>query len=183
MKKTMLILACLSLLFFGCLNDKKGDAGKIIPSPGVEGQKTENIDRFMREGPAFPVGATLAEISKNLGSPLKKTVEERQNVHNKNQTDAIYKLFYGGLYLEVYHVTDLNRDLVLLLEVTGDRYPVALGLGVGAKKEKVRSVLGRPNEEKPEQWRYFASDLVMGAIEFGFQNESVSSIRWYYSVD
>jgi hypothetical protein len=175
----MLLAVCLGLLAISCLNDKKGGTGKTITSAAIEGQKTENIDRFMRQGPAFP----LQEITNNLGTPLKQTVEERQNVHNKNLTDKIYKLFFGGIYLEIYHVTEMNKDIVLLLEVTGDKYPIAFGLGIGAKKNKVRAALGRPNEEKPDSWRYFASDFVMGAFEFAFQNDTVVSIKWYYSVD
>jgi hypothetical protein len=181
MKKTIVLLICLGLAFASCVKDKKGGA-EVSPSVN-EGQNMENIDQFMRQGPLFAIGDSLAEIAKNLGQPLKQTVEERQNIHNKNQTDKIYKLFYGGLYLEIYHVTEMNKDIPMVLEVTGDKYPIAFGLGVGAKRDKVRAVLGRPNDEKPALWRYFASDLVMGAFEFAFQGDSVVSIKWYYSID
>jgi hypothetical protein len=181
MKKIIVILLCLGLT--ACLKDNRGGAGVSSPSPGVEGQNIDNIDRFMRHGPEFQIGDSLAEIRKNLGPPLKQTVVDQQNVHDKNQVDKIYKLFYGGLYLEVYHVTAMDRDLLLLLEVTGDEYTIAFGLGVGAAKAKVRKVLGKPNDEKASLWRYFASDLVMGAFEFGFQGDRVVSIKWYYSID
>ncbi|MBN2351945.1 MAG: hypothetical protein JXD23_05195 [Spirochaetales bacterium] len=180
MKKIFIFLFCLGLL--SCLKDNQG-ANNTSPSPSAEGQNIDNIDQFMRQGPGFPLGDSLAEIRKNLGRPLRETVEDRQNVHDKNQTDQIYKLFYGGLYLEVYHVTEMNRDLILLLEVTGDQYQIAFGLAVGALKAKVRKVLGKPNDEKPTLWRYFASDLIMGAFEFGLQGDRAVSIKWYYSID
>jgi hypothetical protein len=184
MKKTLLIFLCLGLLLPACLKDTKGRAAKMVPSPSaLEGQNLEKIDEFMRHGPAFPVGNSLEEITKNFGTPLKKSVEERRNIHDQSQTDEIQKLFYGGLYFEVYRVKALKKDIILLLEVTGDKYPIAFGLGVGSRKEKVRAALGKPNEEKDDLWRYFASDLVMGSFEFVFQNNAVVSIKWYYSID
>ena len=179
MKKIIVLLLCLALV--SCLKDNR--SGSASPSPTAESQNTGNIDFFMRQGPGFAIGASLAEIEKNLGKPLRQTVEDRQNIHNKNLTDKVYKLFFGGVYLEVYHVTEMDKDLILLLEVTGDKYPVAFGLGVGAKKDRVHAALGRPNDEKPALWRYFASDLVMGAFEFAFQGDRVVSVKWYYSVD
>jgi hypothetical protein len=186
MKKWMVLcFACLFSLT-ACIDDKKTDARDYegIEKPAaIVDQKSEQVDHFMRHGPAFPIGDSLAEIERNLGKPLKKTVIKQQNIHDKTQIDEILKLYYSGLYLEVYHVTEMKKDITLFLEVTGDQYPIAYGLGIGASRQKVRAALGTPNEQRSDLWRYFGSDFVMGTFEFVFHNDRVSAIRWHFTID
>jgi hypothetical protein len=184
MRKLVFLILCILLSVISCVEDKRTTSKKNADlNASAADQKTANIDRFMREGPAFPIGSGLDEIMKNLGEPLKRTVTERQNVHNKTLVDEVYRLYYEGLYLEIYHVTEMKKDILLLLEVTGDKYPLAFGLRVGNAKQKVRDVLGRPNEERAGLWRYHASDFVMGSFEFAFQGDTVVSVKWYYTID
>jgi hypothetical protein len=185
MKKPVLLILCLALLLGSCIEKKNADAGYAgdMQRSAAAGRNMERIDHFMRRGPAFPVGGSLAEIKRNLGKPAKEDVTERRNIHNKALVDEIHKLYYDGLYIEVYHVTEMKKDILLVLEVTGEEYPLAYGLQIGITKKKIRDTLGNPNEERPGLWRYFASDFVMGSFEFGFQNDAAVSIRWYYSID
>ena len=184
MKKPVLLLLCIGLILLSCIDDKKARSNKHLSTKtSAGGQQTKKIDEFMRRGPTFPVGSSLAEIQRNLGQPVKKSVTERQNIHNKTLVDEIHKLYYNGLYIEVYHVTEMKKDILLILEVTVDKFPIILGLNVGSSKQKVRETLGKPNEEKAGLWRYYASDFVMGSFEFGFQNDTVVSIRWHYTID
>lgn len=172
------------MLFSSCIDNKKSSStGRSGTASSAGSRNMERVDEFMRHGPAFPIGSTLVEIKKNFGTPLKQTVVKKQNIHDPSLVDAIYKWYYDGLYLEMYHVTGMNKDILLVLEVTGDQFPITYGLSVGSSKEKVRKALGGPNEEKPALWRYFASDFIMGSFEFAFQNDTVVSIRWHYTID
>jgi len=188
MKKTSLVAALLVCIFFSCPKENQTDeaggedwldgSGDYNTNP-----KREIIDDFMKNGPDFPIGDNLQEIVEHLGEPIKKTVIEKQNIHNPEKTDLIEELYYEGLFLRIYHVTDMNRDIVVTIEVTGDEYDIQHRLVIGSKKEQVLAVLGEPDEEKSNILRYLAGEYVFGAVEFSFRDDILVSITWHYFID
>jgi len=139
--------------------------------------RREKINTFMQEGPGFVIGESLSEIKKYHGEPI------RQNIHNPELTDQIYELYYEGLFLRVYHVSATDKDIIILVEVTSDEYPVMWDLTVGTTKEKVVEAFGEPDETNLDTIRYLAGEFVMGFVEFTFKDGLCSRVAWHYLID
>ena len=145
--------------------------------------RREKINTFMQEGPGFVIGKSLSEIKEHYGEPIRQNIINRQNIHNPEQTDQIYELSYEGLFLRVYHVSAIDKDIIILVEVTSDEYPVTWDLTVGATKEKVVEVFGEPDETNLDTIRYLAGEFVMGFVDFTFKDDLCSRVAWHYLID
>lgn len=187
MKKTVAVFFLCAFLF-SCPKDEKtvSESEQDFPEAVFDeapNEARQKIDQFLRNGLSLAIGDSLAEIEANLGPPLKRNVLDRQNIHDATKTDRLYELFYDGLFLRVYHVTESNRDIVVLIEVTGEKYTIQHDLRVGSAKEKVIAALGHPDEEEPDLLRYFAGEFVYGSVEFFFRDDKLTTISWNFFID
>jgi hypothetical protein len=188
MKKISTFIFLIGLVLFGCRDEKHApqtaqeEAEASITDENATGESLKIAD-FVRNGPAFPVGNTLKAINDNFGEPLKKNIIDKQNIHNPEKIDQIVELFYEGLFLQVYHVTSMDNDIVIAIEITSEKYPVPDGLVIGSSEQKVLEVLGKPTEENGSTYRYFSGELAMGSVEFSFREKVVVSVRWNYFID
>ena len=188
MKRFGMSIVIIGLCFFSCRDEKtvsqKGDEESVESIlNGKSDLESRKIADFVRNGPAFPIGENLQAIIANFGEPLRRNVIEKQNIHNPDKTDKIYELFFEGLFLQVYHVTSMNKDIVITVEVTGEKYPVMDGLAIGSTKDKVLAALGKPVEESGIWIRYFVGEMALGAVEFSFRDNLLVSIKWNYFID
>lgn len=169
-------------LFTGCNdkenNDVSDDNSGVVLERSV--QELEKIDGFVKSGLEFFFGSTRESIENALGTPIKTKYEEHQNRHDPSKTDVIHELYYEGLYFQIYSVTEYNKDILLVVSLSNDAYPVQFGLNINSSRDKVRAVLGKPDTASDEMYRYFASEYVMGLVEFTFKGNNVTSIRWTF---
>lgn len=193
-------LACafLILFLFACPNKKDSTAmgseqqavsvrnnmgSEQDDEPVKEDEIKQRVDLFLEEGLRLSLGNSLAEITAKLGEPLKKNIIEKKNIHYPDSTDQLYELFYEGLFIRIYHVSEMKRDLLVSLEVTSDKYEILFDLRIGSSKSKVLESLGPADEAKTDLLRYYGSEYRAGEIDFLFKDDKLVAICWYYFLD
>lgn len=140
------------------------------------------VTEFVYGGWNFALGESRNEIVKNLGDPLSVTSRDVQNRHNPEQTDYVYELFYDGLTVTIYRVSDTGQEFVTDLCVTSDRYPLNWGLTVGAAREQIVTVLGEPSDATNDRCRYETPD-VPSSVTFLLHGDRVQRIDWHFFLD
>lgn len=140
------------------------------------------INQFVYGGWNFRVGETLAEIITNLGTPQSFKTEKVKNTHNPDQIDEVYELLYDGLFIEIYKVTETNKEFVTALSVTDDKYKMKWGLNIGSSRNQVKNVLGNPSEEKNNVYIY-KTDEAPSYVSFYFRNGTMYKIYWSFYID
>lgn len=84
-------------------------------------------------------------VLRQLPPPLEIRREPVRNRHDPTLVDTLVTFIHPGLRLEVYHVTASERDIVRSVEVTGEGYRTADGIGPGSSRGDVAAVLGPPD--------------------------------------
>jgi hypothetical protein len=156
-----------------------------------------NFEKFIYQGWRF--GKTRAEIVKRLGTPLQTKIEKLENRYTPGQMDEIYHLFYDGVYVRIYKVSEVpEREFLTDVTVTSSRYNMAQGLKVGDTKQRVTKLLGckyqalrRPDlrVEVPELEKDCAEENNACTLEytdsrshvyFSFKQNKVARIDWVF---
>jgi len=193
-------LTCALLILFLCACPNKKDATVIEKEKPLESVTTnmasdqagellkidetkQKVDLFLEKGLRFSLGDSLAEITAKLGEPLKKNVIEKKNKHYPDSIDQLYELFYEDLFIRIYHVSESNRDLIVTVEVTSNKYDILFDLKIGSLKSQVLQSLGPPDEEKTNLLRYYGSEYSMETLDFLFKDDKLVAISWYYFLD
>lgn len=140
------------------------------------------ISQFVYGGLQLIIGETVAEVTSNLGNPESFKTEKVKNRHNPEQIDEINELFYDGLYIKIYKVTETNKEFITDLSVTNDRYHMKWGLNVGSSNDEVKNILGSPSEEKHNVFIY-RTDEAPSHVSFYFRNGTVYRIDWSFYID
>jgi len=142
-------------------------------------------DEFIDNGAEFlgdRIVNSKADVISKLGTPLKVTSKGVRNIYSEVM-DTVYELFYEGLYLEIYEVTLDNRSFVYHIVVTSKKYKSKWDLGVGATKEDLRAILGKPDQSDIHSWSYVALYGHLDSVRFYFEKDTVRKIEWSYVVD
>jgi hypothetical protein len=165
-------------LFIGCTK-KENNLSKKPQSVNYQ----ERINEFVNDGLDFKLGESIGEIIKNLGNPKNIKVEKIKNVYYPDVIDEINKLFYNGLYVEIYKATEGNKEILTALSVMSYKFKVKWGLNVGASKDEIKKVLGNPSKDVDNVWSYVDSDGYEDEVRFYFKNDKVNKIEWSYYID
>ncbi|RPJ09187.1 MAG: hypothetical protein EHM28_02230 [Spirochaetaceae bacterium] len=182
MKKLLVLLSCFCLLF-SC-NEKDEFDKTVLDSQGEVMDREEKyiqaIDEYAFQGIQFDFGKTRSEIQARLGTPVKVVESEVQNIHNPEQKDKLYMLYYEGLYIQLYHVVENGKELIISVEISSDTYKIKYGISIGTPLSDVKKILGEPDSGTEDTLRYNASEFVMGIVDFSLKNEKVAAIRWTF---
>jgi hypothetical protein len=182
MKKIMALLCCLCLL--GSCNEKDEFDKKGFDSQGEVANRDDKfikaIDEYALAGTRFDFGKTRNEIQSRLGTPVKVIESDVQNIHNPEQKDKLYMLYYEGLYIQLYHVMENGKELILSVEISNDKYKINQGISVGTSVSELKRILGEPDSITDDMLRYNSSEFVMCVVDFTLKDDKVAAIRWSY---
>lgn len=123
------------------------------------------VDAFVSR----PLGISMVErVSltnlRKVGVVQQERVAVVPNRHNPKQQDETRTLQFDGLVIEAYFpARDQTDGLVGEVNVTKPNWKLRYGLNVGVSAKVVESVLGKPDERKPDILRY-CSDVVCAAF-------------------
>jgi len=126
----------------------------------------------------FPIGTRRVEVLKSLGPPTKERRSTRKNPHDSTVTDVFHDFWYNGLMLRTawFPAATPPSSALLLVVVTSRKHRLKHQLQVGSPKRDVLRVLGSPESGiKTQRWSYSADTV---SLEFTFENNRVSRIRW-----
>jgi hypothetical protein len=176
--RVLLLLAILALLILhSCYHDP-------FLSTREDLSVGQRVNEFIGSGPEFLDNTIIlskdAVISK-FGKPVKVTSRKVKNRHD-DVLDTIYELFYEGLYFEIYEVTSFERSYVYHIILASKKYQSKWRLGIGATKEYVTAILGRPDKSEIDSWTYVASGYP-NSVRFSFEKDTVHEIEWLYALD
>lgn len=144
----------------------------------------EKINQLVDDGLDFELGESVNEIIKTLGQPKDMQVEKIKNVHCPDEiVDEIHRLYYDGLYVEIYKATEGNKEMLQTLLVSSNKFKVKLGLNVGATKTEIKQVLGNPSNDSGGVWAYVYTAGYPDKVRFYFENDRVTKIEWSYWID
>lgn len=141
------------------------------------------VSRYILKGWNFKLGKTIAEIKRNLGTPLSIIEQPVENIHDPDRTDTMYELRYQGLQVCVYTVTESSKEIVTDLTITSSRYPLIWGLAVGSPVGDVRAILGEPVDESRGILTYETGDAAPSSVNFFHRNGFVYKIGWVFYID
>jgi len=168
-------LLTVMLLVITAAHQPAPPSGDIVP-------ERQAVTEFVYGGWDFALGETRDEIVRNLGEPLRITTTDVQNRHNPDQTDHVYELFYHGLTVTIYKVTDTGQEFLTDLCITSDTYSVKWGLHVGAPREQVVAVLGEPSGTTKDSCRYETPDAP-SSVTFHLRKDRIEQIDWHFFLD
>ena len=144
----------------------------------------ERINQLVDDGLDFELGDSVNEIIKTLGQPKDIQVDKIKNVHYPDEiVDEIHRLYYDGLYVQIYKATEGNKELLQALSITSNKFKVKLGLNVGTTKTEIRRTLGNPSNDSDDMWSYVYTEGYPNTVQFYFENDAVTKIEWSYWID
>lgn len=95
------------------------------------------------------------EQLRKTGRLLREKAITIANRHNASQIDEARIFEFDGLVIEAYFPNrDTQGGLVSQVRVTKSYWPMQFGLRVGASAQKVREILGEPDEQDVERLKY-----------------------------
>lgn len=120
------------------------------------------------------IGATYPQVTRRFGKPLSSSEGGDNPCGGKK-----LMLRYPGLVFTLDGETSLRYFIVVAIEVTSPKYPVAPTIGVGANLAKVRSKLGRKNELRKEAGGQKLSYSIRdGFADFHFRQNKLVKAVW-----
>jgi hypothetical protein len=142
----------------------------------------KRINEFVYDGFSFKMGGTRSEIIRALGTPIRITKKEVINVHDPEQVDVKNVLFYDGLSIKIYRVSETGREIITGISVTADEYKLKWGLSIGCTQDDLKKQLGEPYEEDNNTYVYQTDDAP-SIVVFYIRNSNVYQIDWEFYYD
>jgi len=154
-----------------------------IPAQSQASSFDTAIDGIIFGGLPFKGLVTLADFQQRLGKPVSVTTKQVENPHNSDK-DAIHKLVYRGLVLDLYEITRDHNIAILDVEVSDNRWRLPAKIRIGSTREEVSRLLGKATKELNSEWEYICSDCVYeNTITFKFSGEKVVTMKWKFALD
>jgi hypothetical protein len=142
----------------------------------------KRINEFVYDSFGFEFDKTRSDIIKTMGRPARIAEKKVTNIHDPAQVDSEYVLFYAGLSIKIYEVSQTGKEIVTDISITTDQYKLKWGLRVGCSQDEVKRVLGEPHEKKDLVYVYEA-DEAPSIVVFFFRDGNVTSIDWEFYYD
>lgn len=161
--------AMLATLFAvaACRGDRASDAARAGERASVETTRATNADTvptgyglsldslrddLVEHGLLVP--ERRADVVARLGRPDSVVVHPERNRHYAERVDSIFDLFYPGLHVTYYAVTEDSHDFIMSALVASNRYLKYPRLGIGASTTELTKVLGEPSDREEGKFRY-----------------------------
>ena len=126
-------------------------------------------------------------VATQLGRPDSVRSQPAPNPHNPVQTDTVVDVFYPGLRLHYWVVgaAQAERDIILEIDVSNNRYLKYPSFGIGATAEALVSAFGERGERREDGYRYSCALHVMSGadMDFHFGSDRVQLITYRYYAD
>jgi hypothetical protein len=126
-------------------------------------------------------------VAAQLGRPDSAVSQPAPNPHNPAQTDTVVDVFYPGLRLHYWVVAanQAERDIILEIDISDNRYLKYPSVGIGANAEALVNGLGERGERTEDGYRYSCALHVMSGADMGFHfaDGRVKWISYRYYVD
>ena len=145
--------------------------------------KQIGLREFAGNGLNFKLGATRKEIIQNIGIPVNVESQTVKNRHQPDVMDTVYRLDFDGLTVNIYDAA--GKEIILYQKVSSSKYPVKYGLNVGVSKEKIREILGSPQEVHHDKVIYAYMDDwgYETIIVFSIDENKITAIEWNFPID
>lgn len=138
-------------------------------TPNVQAQNTISLNVK-----GIEIGATYLQVIRRFGKPPSSSESGENPCGGKKLV-----LRYPGLVFTLDGETSLRYFIVVAIEVSSPKYPVAPAIGVGASLAKVRSKLSRKDkllrEADGQKLSYFIRD---GFADFHFRRNKLVKAVW-----
>ncbi len=142
-------------------------------------------------------GANPAHIRRTLGATHRTVVRPVKPPYGQGTLkNHEHDLYYPGMRVTLYHVNPRMEDggkwFVKKMDVSNSKYAMKYGLRVGATRDHVRRVLGKPTQESPTLIRYdinYGDEVVANPrdgdshIIFRLKRGVVATISALYFID
>jgi hypothetical protein len=112
------------------------------------------------------------------GKPTKHVVEKVENTHVEGQIDEWHSLEYPGIKLKYYRVVPEKRNILRTLELVSSGYTLPFGIRIGATRESITSILGKPSTSGPDAIEYECGDPYSRTVSFEFKKGRLFAIQW-----
>jgi hypothetical protein len=126
-------------------------------------------------------------VAAQLGRPDSVRSQPAPNPHNPAQTDTVVDVFYRGLRLHYWVVAaaQAERDIILEIDVSENRYLKYPNLGIGASADALVNAFGEQAERTEDGYRYSCALHVMSGADmaFHFVGDRVKLIAYTYYAD
>lgn len=119
----------------------------------------------------------------SIGNPMKVETQKVENRHQPGVMDAIYKLAFDSLAVDIYDAG--GKEIMLYQKITSPKYKVKHGLNIGASKERITDVFGLPQEVNENKLIYAYQDELgyETIIVFSITEDKISAIEWNFPID
>lgn len=128
------------------------------------------------------VPPTRAALAAEYGAPDSVRSSTEPNRHVAGATDSLFTVHYPGFVADMRTPAGA-RDMATHVLVESSRYLAFPGIGIGATADRLREVLGEPDDAGSAYVRYQCSDAVEQPVTFRLTAGRVSAIEIHYYVD
>jgi hypothetical protein len=133
------------------------------------------VDEFI-DAPRVLFGETEADVVRRLGQPASRDTRMRPSFSDPTVTRRVERLVYQGIVVEL-------QGRLVRVELTAGDHPLPWGLSVGAQRQVVEDVLGRPQRATDDSLLYLYSDGFPKTVTFQFRDGRVRRIEWEYWIE
>jgi hypothetical protein len=161
-------------------------SGDTAPSVHFSSPKDSLCGEMAENGLLIP-NPRRSAVAAQLGRPDSVQSRPAPNPHNPAQTDTVVDVFYRGLRIHywVLAAAQTERDIVLEIDVSDNRYLKYPSLGIGARADALVSAFGERGERREDGYRYSCALHVMSGadMDFHFAGDRVKLIAYRYYAD
>lgn len=146
----------------------------------LEGDEQSRISNFIMYGFPIETNMSILEIINIFGEPDNIEKEETTNQYT-GKTDYINKIYYEDKYFEIYHVTESDKYITLIVKLSSDKYQCKYGIQVGQSSDKLIEIFGKPSEIKGDNYIYSGElgELCTVPLTFIIIDNKISEIIWW----
>lgn len=163
-----------------------GANGDTAPSVHFSSPKDSLCGEMAENGLLIP-NTRRSAVAAQLGRPDSVRSQPAPNPHNPAQTDTVVDTFYPGLRLHhwVVAAAQAERDIILEIDVSNNRYLKYPSFGIGATADALVSAFGERGERTGDGYRYSCALHVMSGadMDFHFGGDRVKMITYRYYAD
>lgn len=148
--------------------------------------KAECAQIFLEQGNGAIDASSESEIIKALGKPVRIEKKKIANIHEPSQADELRTLHFEGMTVTIYHVNSSEpKDILVGAEASSPKRPLLWGMRVGASRQQVIDLLGKPAKAEKNVLTYIAEDEpAVSTVTFKLAKDGkVTSVIWSYYID